>query len=156
MNGVEVNPLANAAAPPASKLGVVLACASMTMMFGAITSAAIFRAGDSDWTHIPMPPVLWVNTLILIASTVAIEKLGRTWAVITGLAFLFGQGFAWMGLRNSGISTAFFYVFTVAHAVHVAGGLFAMIFVRIESARIYWHFLTGLWLFLMVLFWIWR
>ncbi|MBM3737005.1 MAG: hypothetical protein FJW39_14585 [Acidobacteria bacterium] len=150
MSGIEVT------VERPSKLGVTLACASVTMMFAAITSAAIFRSGDTDWTRIPMPPALWLNTLVLIVSSYAIQKLNRTWSILLGFVFLAGQGYVWMGLRASGISEAFFYVFTVAHAVHVVGGLFAMCFVRIESARIYWHFLTGLWMYLMLLFWIWR
>jgi cytochrome c oxidase subunit 3 len=137
-------------------LGVLLACGSITMMFGAVTSAAVFRSGDSDWTRIPMPPVLWWNTLVLLASSFAIQRLERRWAVLAGIAFLAGQAWAWLGLRAAGISEAFFYLFTVLHALHVVGGLFAMCFVRIESARIYWHFLAGLWLYLMLLFWIWR
>lgn len=138
------------------KFGVIVACISITMMFGAITSAAIFRSGDSDWTHVPMPKVLWFNTLLLFASSYTIQRLDRVWSILLGSAFLAGQTWAWLSLRAAGISEAFFYVFTVTHAVHVIGGLFAMCFVRLESARIYWHFLTVLWVYLMILFWIWR
>jgi cytochrome c oxidase subunit 3 len=138
------------------KFGVIVACASITMMFGAITSAAIFRSGDSDWTRVPLPPILWFNTLVLLVSSYAIQRLDRVWSILLGCLFLAGQSYAWLSLRSAGISEAFFYVFTVTHALHVIGGLFAMCFVRIESARVYWHFLSGLWIYLMILFWIWR
>jgi cytochrome c oxidase subunit 3 len=95
------------------------------------------------------------------------------WALTTGLGLLFvaGQLVAWHQLRAAGVylstnpSSSFFYVFTAAHGLHVLGGIFALLFVSFRSwkrsrttqaigaevAGIYWHFLDGLWVFLLLL-----
>jgi len=95
------------------------------------------------------------------------------WALTTGLGLLFvgGQLVAWYQLRAAGVylstnpSSSFFYVFTAAHGLHVLGGIFALMFVAFRSwkrsrttqpiaaevAGIYWHFLDGLWVFLLLL-----
>ena len=95
------------------------------------------------------------------------------WALTTGLGLLFvgGQLMAWHQLRAAGVylstnpSSSFFYVFTAAHGLHLLGGIFALLFVAFRSwqrsrttqaigaevAGIYWHFLDGLWVFLLLL-----
>jgi cytochrome c oxidase subunit 3 len=95
------------------------------------------------------------------------------WALTTGMGLLFvgGQLVAWHQLRAAGVylstnpSSSFFYVFTAAHGLHVLGGIFALLFVAFRSwkrsrttqpiaaevAGIYWHFLDGLWVFLLLL-----
>jgi cytochrome c oxidase subunit 3 len=95
------------------------------------------------------------------------------WALTTGLGLLFvgGQLVAWHQLRAAGVylstnpSSSFFYVFTAAHGLHLLGGIFALLFVAFRSwkrsrttqaigaevAGIYWHFLDGLWVFLLLL-----
>jgi cytochrome c oxidase subunit 3 len=95
------------------------------------------------------------------------------WLITTilGLAFLAGQLAAWRLLVAQGIYVAtnqgssFFYIFTAVHGVHLLGGICALIYVylrNVESAKIsvslaaevssyYWHFMDGLWLFLLAL-----
>jgi cytochrome c oxidase subunit III len=95
------------------------------------------------------------------------------WFVTTvlGLAFLAGQLVAWRQLVAQGIYVAtnqgssFFYIFTAVHGMHLLGGICALIYVyrrNFESAKIslslaaevssyYWHFMDGLWLFLLAL-----
>jgi cytochrome c oxidase subunit III len=95
------------------------------------------------------------------------------WLITTilGLAFLAGQLVAWRLLVAQGIYVAtnqgssFFYIFTAVHGVHLLGGICALIYVyrrNFESAKIsvslaaevssyYWHFMDGLWLFLLAL-----
>ena len=90
-----------------------------------------------------------------------------------GVAFLVGQVVAWRELVQMGFyvgsnpSSSFFYVFTAAHAVHLIGGVLALFYVLFrdfsktvgrlslpEAAEItsyYWHFMDGLWLFLLAL-----
>ena len=97
----------------------------------------------------------------------------RLWRATTilGLVFLTGQLVAWLQLVSTGLfiasnqATSFFYVFTGAHAVHLLGGLAAFFFVatrnfdkskisRVTAAKItsqYWHFMDGLWVFLLML-----
>jgi len=59
----------------------------------------------------------------------------------------------------------FFYIFTAAHGVHLLGGVGALLYVLIrkvetanlsrsmaaEVASYYWHFMDGLWIFLLAL-----
>ena len=95
---------------------------------------------------------------------------------LCGLVFLAGQLYAWSELKDQGIflatnpSSSFFYLLTAAHGVHVMGGIAAMLYVTIQALRLrlgpgkrtavdittwYWHFLDGLWLYLLCLFTFW-
>lgn len=95
------------------------------------------------------------------------------WNLTTALGLLFvgGQLIAWRQLRAAGVflssnpANSFFYVFTAAHGLHLLGGIIALLFVALRSwqrsrttqtiaaevAGIYWHFLDGLWIFLLLL-----
>ncbi len=62
-----------------------------------------------------------------------------------------------MNLKMENPHSAFFYLFTGLHAVHLIGGLialFVVVFGRkkrrelVDVAAYYWHFLTVLWLVL--------
>ena len=141
----------DSAHPPAST-GIWVGLAGITMTFAAFTSALIVRQGAApDWRHITLPPVLYLNTLVIIASSVTLEVSRRRvasfmggsrdqdkdqrrvenpdrWLYITlflGLLFVAGQTFAWLQLRSRGltlatnISYSFFYVQTIAHALHL-------------------------------------
>jgi cytochrome c oxidase subunit III len=139
--------------PPPASTGIWVIMASITMTFAAFTSALVVRQGTAPLVHITLPPVLYLNTLVIIASSITLELSRRQiatfmggahdqdedhpesparWLYITlflGLLFVAGQTFAWMQLRSQGfglatnVSYSFFYVLTVAHAFHVFGGL---------------------------------
>lgn len=136
-------------APPPTSTGVWVLLAAISMTFAALTSAMIVRKGGSlDWEHFTLPSILYLNTVILLASSVTLEVARRRvaafmsahdkaanpalWLSITlalGLLFVAGQYVAWHQLRAQGLylasnpSSSFFYVFTAAHALHVLGGL---------------------------------
>jgi len=124
--------------------------ASIAMSFAALTSALIVRQGSAlDWRHLTLPRILYLNTLVLFASSVALEvarrqvssfMVGRKsqvarptrWLYISlslGLLFVAGQYVAWAQLRSQGVflatnpNSSFFYVLTAIHALHVLGGL---------------------------------
>jgi cytochrome c oxidase subunit 3 len=126
-------------------------------MFAAFTSALFVRKGSSlDWQSFKLPSILYLNTLVLIASSITLE-IGRRriatymgsaiksksetparWIHVTlflGLLFVIGQYFAWLRLRSEGLylatnpSSSFFYVLTVTHALHVLGGIGGLIYV---------------------------
>src|SRR5258708_28599159 len=98
------------------------------------------------------------------------RKLWRA-TTILGFLFLAGQLLAWLQLVASGIyiasnqATSFFYIFTAAHAVHLLVGAAALLYVAtcdfekgkisrntaVEIASYYWHFMDGLWVFLLLL-----
>jgi len=95
------------------------------------------------------------------------------WAVTTALGalFLIGQLVAWRQLVAQGVfmasnpASSFFYIFTAAHGLHLLGGVGALLYVLVrkfdntrialptaaEIASYYWHFMDGLWVFLLAL-----
>jgi cytochrome c oxidase subunit III len=97
----------------------------------------------------------------------------RMWGLTTALGILFvgGQVVAWWQLALQGVymtsrlASSFFYVFTALHAAHLLGGVCALLYValhKFDAARVsrslaaqvasyYWHFMDGLWLFLLAL-----
>ena len=167
------------------------------MTFAAFTSALIVRQGAApDWQHFTLPPILYLNSLIIIASSVTLEISRRQiatfmvssksassntegtaparWLYVTlflGLLFVAGQTFAWLQLKSQGfglatnVSYSFFYVLTVAHAVHLLGGLGGLVRVisrlnhsvlkrsTLNATALYWHFMGALWLYLLLLLW---
>jgi len=165
--------------------------AGISMTFLAFTSALVVRKGGaSDWQHLTLPSILYLTTLILLASSVTLQ-IGRRevdafmtgtrrvqhparWLYVSlalGLLFVAGQYLAWRELRSQGIylatnpSSSFFYVFTVAHVLHLSGGLAGLTRVlrklhlrtlhksTLDATSRYWHFMDFLWVYLFFLLW---
>jgi cytochrome c oxidase subunit 3 len=137
-------------APPPASTGIWVGLAGISMTFAALTSALIVRKGGAiDWQHFTLPSILYLNTLVLLASSATLELARRRvaaymgglrntaqhparWLYVTfslGLLFVTGQYIAWRQLSGEGLylatnpSSSFFYVFTAGHALHVLGGL---------------------------------
>lgn len=176
----------------AYRTGMALALLGISMLFVAFTSAYIVRSGlSNDWQPIELPPLLWWNAAVLLASSLTIERTRSAltrglraqcnrWLSLTaalGLAFLVGQLAAWRQLAGHGIylatnpSSSFFYLLTGAHAVHLFGGLLALLYIvweawryrlgptkrtLVEVTAMYWHFMDGLWIYILLLLWYWR
>ena len=129
-------------APPA-RIALWMFLAVVTSVFGLFFSAYTMRMHHGDWHHISEPDVLWVNTVVLILASVALEysrraarkqdmqglKIGLVLGGALTLAFLAGQLVAWQQIRASGQfmtsspAIAFFYVLTAVHGLHLLGGL---------------------------------
>jgi cytochrome c oxidase subunit III len=149
--------------PPSPKryyTGIALGIVSILMFFMALSSAYLVRrATSTQWTPIHLPAILWVNTMILLGSSAAIERARKhlslgdfsgfrsSWLFTTGLglAFLIGQLIAWRQLAAQGIYVAtnqasgFFYIFTGLHGVHLIGGVTALIYVsqrKMDSQKV--------------------
>jgi cytochrome c oxidase subunit 3 len=166
---------------PASpaRTGVWIGIATITMSFTAYTSALVVRQGSGgDWQHFQLPRILFLNTLVLLASSATLEAGRRRTAVAgwlrltlgLGLVFIAGQVIAWRELAAQGLflatnpSSAFFYVFTALHALHLLGGVVALGYVlgrlrraggavplqALGAASLYWHFMAVLWLYLLL------
>jgi cytochrome c oxidase subunit III len=165
--------------------GMALGIVSILMFFMALASAFLVRRGSGNWIPVHIPTLTWMNTLVLVASSATLELArhrlaeGRLsvyrnlWLVTTvlGVSFLGGQIFAWRQLVAEGIylasnpASSFFYIFTGAHALHLFGGVAALIYVArrnfdraqvtrsvaAEVTSYYWHFMDALWLFLLAL-----
>jgi cytochrome c oxidase subunit 3 len=134
---------------------------AVSMMFLALVSALVVRRGLSgDWgAGIPTPPALWGSTAILVVSSMSLlgKRTAQLPAALLGTAFLATQAWAWADLLDAGVTissspgASFFYLLTAAHGLHVAGGIIALLCCG-AAARIYWHFMAGLWITLLALF----
>jgi cytochrome c oxidase subunit 3 len=163
--------------------GMALGIVSILMFFMALASAFLVRRGNGVWIPVQIPTLMWINTVVLLASSATLEMArhrlaqGRLsvyrnlWLVTTalGIGFLVGQVLAWRQLVAEGIylasnpASSFFYIFTGAHALHLFGGVAALVYVAkhnfdqaqvtrsvaAEVTSFYWHFMDALWLFLL-------
>jgi len=170
--------------------GMAIGIVAVLMFFMALASAFLVRKGGADWVPVRIPTLLWLNTLVLVASSVTLEmarkRLGsgdavsfrKFWTVTTalGVLFLAGQIVAWRILEGQGMylasnpASSFFYIFTGAHALHLLGGVGALLYVAkrnfnlaqvtqsvaAEVTSYYWHFMDALWLFLLALLYLGR
>ncbi len=117
-----------------SETGMWVAVSAIGMSFAAFTSAMFVRQDSStDWQHFQLPHVLYLNTLILIASSVTLEFSRQRFAAISdaaghaaasakillangvywlyltaalGLLFVLGQLLAWRNLVAQGLFLA--------------------------------------------------
>jgi cytochrome c oxidase subunit 3 len=92
--------------------------------------------------------------------------------ILLGVGFLAGQGYAWYLMERvnltlaSNPSSSFFFILTGVHAVHLMGGIVALLYAGItnwlhrppETRRIvidvtawYWHFMGLLWIYIFAL-----
>lgn len=156
------------------RIGLFFALAGVVMLFVGFTSAYIVRQGMGswdeaagryvyDWRPLNIPPILWINTALLVASSFTLVLARRSlvrrvaqiagrgpvplertlpWLEITlvlGLGFLAGQLLAWRQLAQQGIfistnpSSSFFYVLTGAHGLHLLGGILALVYATMTS-----------------------
>src|SRR5260370_8363746 len=93
-----------------------------------------------------------------------------------GIFVALGQAVGWRQLSDAGVfissnpSSSFFYVLPAAHALRVLGGISALVYVDIKAlmlqlgpgkrtavdvSAVFWHFLDGLWIYLMILLTVW-
>ena len=58
---------------PAAKVGLGVFLAVVGCLFALFTSAYFMRMGLSDWRALPVPRLLWLNTGVLVLSSVALQ-----------------------------------------------------------------------------------
>jgi len=192
------------------RLGVGLSMVSVTMLFIALSSAYLVRQHSamvndngervSTWMQLTLPPLLMVNTLILLLSSLTLERARQNlrrrvlFAPLAGIAgirhdanptlpwlattlvlafgFLSGQAVAWRTMQQEGFyvagnpSSAFFYLLTGAHAIHLAVGVLALLYAAVahlmartletrclivDVTSWYWHFMAVLWIYIYAL-----
>ncbi len=117
--------------------------AVVTSLFGLFFSAYAQRMELNDWVRLDDPGILWVNTVLLVLASIAMNQAIRAarrddtaatrkaWVVagVLSFAFLAGQVLAWNGLHETGLvmgrdpASAFFYLLTAIHGLHIVGGL---------------------------------
>ena len=163
---------------------------SVVMLFSTLTFVVKERwATSEDWISVALPHILYLDTAILLVSSLTVElaraairvrevrKCAR-WLSITlvlGLLFLGGQILAWRELVSRGLYLAsnpgsfFIYLISGTHGIHLLGGIAVLTFVvlffnrwrerpkqemAVSVIALYWHFLDGLWIYLLALLFI--
>lgn len=126
-----------------ARLGLWVFLAVVTSLFALFLAAYTMRMHHGDWVHVTWPSLLWLNTALLVAASVALQAArnalrgGRAGVVRGGLLaggaltilFLGAQLVAWQQLAASGHfpqgtpAAAFFYLLTAVHGLHLLGGL---------------------------------
>jgi cytochrome c oxidase subunit 3 len=173
-------------------LGMQVALLVILMTFAGLISAYVFIAFNKgqEWKPFDLPFQVFISTFLILASSVTFElakhalKAGNqhrlwTWLMVTtglGAAFISSQLFAWLELARSGIYVlgnpyaGFFYILTITHAVHLIGGIAALGYLVLRTAKptgntelllkrqtavgvvgLYWHSMDGLWVVLLAL-----
>ena len=169
------------------KFTMWVAIGSIVMMFAGLTSAFIVKSNQAGWQTIIMPKVFWVSTAVIIISSITLQMALRSFkqramsqyrfliglTLLLGVAFLILQGLGFQQLweqkitfRGSGAGQ-FLYVIFGLHALHVMGGLIALIamFIKafvgrtklyssvpVEVMATYWHFVDFLWIYILLFF----
>ncbi|TMH03370.1 MAG: cytochrome-c oxidase [Betaproteobacteria bacterium] len=168
---------------PTIKVGLGVFLTVATSLFALLISAYHMRMMAADWVTLALPRVLWLNTAVLILAGVAMQwtrsaaqwgqidnvRLGLIAAGVLTFSFLAGQLWAWQQLNASGYfvrndpATAFFYLLTALHGLHLLGGMWvwgrttakvlrgvevAKVRLSVELCAVYWHYLLLVWLVL--------
>jgi cytochrome c oxidase subunit 3 len=131
---------------PAVTLGLGVFLVVVGALFALLISAYSVRMAMPDWQALPVTTLLWFNTSMLIASSVALQlahhaaghrrmedlNLGLFAGGSFALLFLAGQILAWRQLYAAGYfvasnpANAFFYLLVALHGLHLSGGLVAL------------------------------
>ncbi len=164
-----------------------VAIGSIIMMFAGLTSAFIVKSNQANWNPVEIPKVFWLSTGAILLSSITVQMALRSfkqremsqYRLLIGLTLLLGVVFVllqWKGFqqlwaqnitfRGAGAGQ-FLYVIFGLHALHVLGGVIALIvmFIRaffgriklyssipVEVAATYWHFVDLLWIYLLIFF----
>jgi cytochrome c oxidase subunit 3 len=171
---------------PAAKTALWVFLGVATSLFVLFVSAYAMRLGLSDWSPLPRPRLLVLNTALLVGASLAMEwtvyaarradrdgvRRGLGASGVLTVGFLAGQLFVWKQLQDAGFmvtsdaATAFFYLLTAAHGLHVLGGLVAWARASerawrgsdpgrtrlvVELCATYWHYLLAVWVVLYAL-----
>ena len=164
-----------------------VAIGSIIMMFAGLTSAYIVKREQPGWTSYTTPIAFYYSTAIILISSITVFLAAKSFrerrmiryrklvvaTILLGLAFVLLQ---WLGFRHLWIggitfhgsgAGQFLYIIAGLHAVHVIGGIIALLvlWIRAKNARIrsynvvpvdvtstYWHFVDLLWIYLFIFF----
>lgn len=157
---------------------------SILMMFAGLTSAYIVKRNQANWATFNLPGAFWYSTAIILLSSVTMFMALRAFkeramsryrsfmmaTMVLGVLFIVLQVIGFQQLWGKGItlqgnvSYSFLYVIVGLHALHVIGGVIALIVMSVKafSSRVrnyssvpvelistYWHFVGILWLYLL-------
>jgi cytochrome c oxidase subunit 3 len=160
-------------------------CASIVMMFAGLSSAYIVKRNQANWLDYNVPIIFYYSTAVILLSSLTIMlsrkafmnrrmRQYKRWLFVTmalGITFVVLQYLGFQNLWDSGItltrnvSFSFLYIIVGLHALHVAGGVVALIIMYLKSfsrrrknynpvyidlMNVYWHFVDLLWVYLLL------
>lgn len=126
------------------KFALWVACAGITMMFVALTSAYLVRRAAGNWIEFALPDIFTWSTLVIILSSITLYGASRSFkkgniqlykgllisTFILGLAFVSVQYQGWLALKDllglplgTNPSSDFVYAISMIHVAHVMGGI---------------------------------
>jgi len=159
--------------------------ASIIMMFAGLTSAYIVKRNLPNWVAFALPQVFWYSTAVIIISSITLMQALKAFkqreiqryrslviaTLVLGVLFVILQVVGFSELWRNGmtlqanVSFSFLYVIVGLHALHVLGGIIALLIlflkafsskvrsydsVPVEVVSTYWHFVDFLWIYLLI------
>ena len=135
------------------KLALWIACASIVMMFAALTSAYLVRQAGGNWLEFRLPDMFLYSTVVIVLSSITLqacyyyfkngnEVLYKGLMILTfilGNLFIVMQYQGWLEMMDIGVplktnpSGDFIYVISGLHAAHVIGGIAALIIAMVHA-----------------------
>ena len=169
------------------KFTLWVAMGSIIMMFAGLTSAYIVKSNQPKWITFDMPVIFWYSTAVLVLSSLSIQVALKEFknrsmqnyrklvsaTLLLGILFIGLQCAGFLQLWRTGVTLTgsgaapFMYVIFGLHAVHVLGGIIALLVmflqafssrrrsydpVPVEVVSTYWHFVDALWIYLFIFF----
>ena len=158
---------------------------SIVMMFAGLTSAYIVKRNQANWISYDLPLAFWYSTAVIVLSSITVHLAAKSFkeramaryrklmlgTLLLGVLFIILQVIGFQALWSKGItlqanvSFSFLYVIVGLHALHVIGGVIALIvmslnsfskktriysMVPVELISTYWHFVDLLWIYLLL------
>jgi cytochrome c oxidase subunit 1 len=142
-----------------STAGLAALVAAITMLFAAFSSAYIVRRGLSgDWIPPQISSALaWGSVACMLLSSAALMwRRNSLAALILGSCAGFFIVVMWVaGPAGASTEIAFLRVLAGAFLVCLTAGI-ALLRRKFSGIVLYWHYLTAMWLWLVLLFEVWR
>jgi len=167
------------------KFNLWVAIGSIVMMFAGLTSAYIVKRNQAGWVDYEVPQLFYYSTAVIVMSSASIQLALKSFkardmskyrmlmliTMLLGVLFMITQYFGFRDFWASGmtlqanVAYSFLYVIVGLHALHVIGGVLALIImslkafskkkrnystVPVELITTYWHFVDVLWIYLLV------
>jgi cytochrome c oxidase subunit 3 len=169
------------------KFAMWIGIGSIMMMFAGLTSAYIVKRDQPGWTTFDIPRTFWYSTTAILISSLTMQMALKSFkdrqmqqyrivvsaTFFLGILFVVLQWISFQQIWNSGVTLKgsgagqFLYVIAGLHALHVLGGIIALLvtFIRafgtkkrsyssvpLEVVATYWHFVDLLWIYLFIFF----
>jgi len=172
------------------KFTLWVAIGSIIMMFAGLTSAYIVKRSQANWVMLEIPKIFWLSTITILLSSVTVQLAVRAFrernmilyrrmlsaTAILGTAFLVMQVLGFLQYKaldirliGAGSNASYSFLLAIAslHALHVFGGVIALMIIArnalgirkrsyssvpVEVIATYWHFVDILWIYLILFF----